>query len=63
MLFSFCKTLIITGEDRYGRYADILTKLYLADAFHHNHQIYFVNLDDDPKKIVSGKNLFLNSFR
>lgn len=41
------------GEDRYGRHADVLTKLFLADGFHHRHKIYFANLDDDPRELVS----------
>lgn len=43
----------LTGEDKYGRHTNVLTKLFLADGFHHQHKIYFANLDDDPKEIVS----------
>lgn len=42
-----------SGEDRYGRHANILSKLFLADGFHHKHKIYFANFDDDPRKLVS----------
>lgn len=41
------------GEDKYGRHANVLTRLFLADGFHHQHKIYFANLDDDPRELVS----------
>lgn len=42
-----------SGEDKYGRHTNILTKLFLADGFHYKHKIYFANLDDDPRELVS----------
>ncbi|KAG5683816.1 hypothetical protein PVAND_013080 [Polypedilum vanderplanki] len=45
-------SITLIGEDKYGKYSDILTKLFLADSFHHNHHIYFASLDNDPKKIM-----------
>lgn len=44
--------LILLGEDQYGRYSNVLTKLFLAEGYHYQHKIYFANLDEDPKEIV-----------
>lgn len=46
-------SITLIGEDKYGKYSDVLTKLFLADGFHHNHHLYFASLDEDPVKIVS----------
>lgn len=54
-------SLFLIGEDRYGRHSNVLTKLFLADGFHHKHQIYFANLDDDPRELVSCATLNLEN--
>lgn len=51
VLRSLCQHFL--GEDKYGRHSNVLSKLYLADGFHNKHKIYFVNFDDDPRKLVS----------
>lgn len=54
LIHAECLTLVefFAGEDKFGRYSDILTKLYLADGFYYNHRIYLASLDEDPQKIV-----------
>lgn len=53
MICKFNNFLWNSGEDQYGRYSNILTKLFLAEGFHNQHSIYYANLDDDPREIVS----------
>lgn len=45
-------SMFLIGEDKYSRHSNVLTKLFLADGFQHNHIIYFANLEDDPGEIV-----------
>lgn len=44
---------IIAGEDKYTRHSSVLTRLFLADGVHNQHKIYFANLDEDPRQLVS----------
>ncbi|CRK87365.1 CLUMA_CG001167, isoform A [Clunio marinus] len=45
-------SLFLVGEDKYARHSNILTRLFLADGFHHGHKIYFANIDNDPREIM-----------
>lgn len=46
-------TVLLIEEDKYGCYAQTLTKYYLAEGVLQNHSLFIGGLDEDPESLVS----------
>lgn len=46
-------SIILIEEDKIGRYAKCLSKLFLAEGLVHKHALFLANLDHDPQATVS----------
>lgn len=51
-------SILLMEEDKIGRYAKCLTKLFLAEGSVHKHAMFVANLDADPNETVRYKTLF-----
>lgn len=45
-------SILLIEEDKIGRYAKCLTRLFLAEGSVHKHAIFVANLDADPSDTV-----------
>lgn len=45
-------SIILIEEDKNGRYAKYLTKLFLAEGTVHKHALFLANFDHDPQDTV-----------
>lgn len=45
-------SIILIEEDKIGRYAKYLSKLFLAEGTVHKHALFVANFDTDPQETV-----------
>lgn len=45
-------SILLIEEDKIGRYAKYLTKLFLAEGTVHKHALFVANYDSDPHETV-----------
>lgn len=46
-------SILLIEEDQFGRYAECLSKYFLAEGVVHKHALFVGALDDDPRDLVS----------
>lgn len=45
-------SILLIEEDKIGRYAKCLSKLFLAEGIVHKHALFLANLDQNPQEMV-----------
>lgn len=45
-------SIILIEEDKIGRYAKYLSRLFLAEGTVHKHALFLANIDNDPRETV-----------